>query len=81
MESTPSFPFFSLPHVLCDLADLIWKKGTLFEAMTDHTVSPSDILLRFSGVFLSCKANATDVTDGGSMDNQVYYIPMKYLRY
>ena len=39
------FPFFSLPDVLCDPTDLIWRKGTPFEAMTGHTAPSSDGLL------------------------------------
>ena len=42
--------------VLCDPTDLIWKKGTTFEAMTGRT-APSSVGL-LAGVFLSCKANA-----------------------
>ena len=38
-------PPFSLPDVLCDPADFIWRKGTPFEAMTGHTAPPSDDLL------------------------------------
>ena len=44
---------FSPPDVLCDL---IWRKGTPFEAMTAHTAPSSDGFL--AEVFLSCKANA-----------------------
>ena len=36
-ELEPTFPSF-LPDVLCDPTDLIWKEGTPFEAMTDHSV-------------------------------------------
>ena len=36
---------FSLPDVLCDPTDLIWRKGTPFETMTGHTASLSDGLL------------------------------------
>ena len=39
------FPSFSLPDVLCDATDLIWKKGTPFEAMTGRTAPSSDGLL------------------------------------
>ena len=39
------FPSFSLPGVLCDLTDLIWRKGTPFEAMTSRTAPSSDGLL------------------------------------
>ena len=31
------FPSSSPPDVLCDPTDLIWRKGTQFEAMTDRT--------------------------------------------
>ena len=41
--------------MLCDPTDLIWKKGTPFEAMTDRTAPSSNIVL--AGVFLSRKAN------------------------
>ena len=50
------FPSFSLPAVLCDPTDLIWRKGTPFKAMTGCTASLSDCLL--AEVSLSCKANA-----------------------
>ena len=45
------FPSFSLPDVLCDTTDLIWRKGTPFEAMTGRTVPSSGGLLAkvFSG--------------------------------
>ena len=49
-------PSFSLPDVLCDPTDLIWRKGTSFEAMTGRTAPSSDGLL--AEVFLSRKANA-----------------------
>ena len=39
------FPSFSLPNVLCDPTNLIWRKGTPFEAMTGCTVPSSDGLL------------------------------------
>jgi hypothetical protein len=61
--STRPRPFlnsFLLPSdVLCDPTDLIWRKGTPFEAMTGRTAPSSDGLL--SEVFwvsLGCKANA-----------------------
>ena len=38
-------PSFSLPDVLCDPTDLIWRKGTPFEAMTGPTAPSSDGLL------------------------------------
>ena len=50
------FPYFSLYDVLCDPTDLIWRKGTKFEAMTGRTALSSDGLL--AEIFLSCKANA-----------------------
>ena len=50
------FYSFSLPEVLCDPTDLIWSKGTPFEAMTGHMAPLSDGLL--AEVFLSSKANA-----------------------
>ena len=37
------FPSFSLPDVLCDPTDLIWRKGTPFEAMTGRTAPSSDV--------------------------------------
>ena len=39
------FPSFSPLDVLCDPTDLIWRKGTPFEAMTGRTVPSSDGLL------------------------------------
>ena len=50
------FPSFSLPDVLCYPTDLIWRKGTPFEAMTGRTAPSSDDLL--AEVFFGCKANA-----------------------
>ena len=41
MSKTP----FSLPDVLCDPTDLIWRKGTSFEAITGRTAPSSDGLL------------------------------------
>ena len=38
-------PFFSLPDVLCDPNDFIWRKGTPFDAMTGLTAPSSDGLL------------------------------------
>ena len=39
------FPSFALPDVLCDPTDLIWRKGTPFEAMSGRTAPSSDGLL------------------------------------
>ena len=39
------FPSFSLPDVLCDPTDLIWREGTPFEAITGLTAPSSDGLL------------------------------------
>ena len=39
------FPSFSLPDVLCDPTDLIWRKGTPFEATTGRTAPSPDGLL------------------------------------
>ena len=39
------FPSFSHPDVLCDPTDLIWSKGTPFEAITGRTAPWSDCLL------------------------------------
>ena len=39
------FPSFSLPDVLCDPTDLIWRKGIPFETMTGRTSPSSDGLL------------------------------------
>ena len=48
-----------LSDVLCYPTDLIWRKGAPFEAMTGLTALLSDdLLLRFFGVFFSCKVNA-----------------------
>ena len=41
----PLFPSFSLPDVLCDPSDLIWRKGIPFEAMTGRTAASSDGIL------------------------------------
>ena len=42
----PSFlPSISFPDFPCDLTDLIWRKGTPFEAMTGRTASSSHGLL------------------------------------
>ena len=52
-------PSFSLSDVLCVLTDLIWRKGTPFEAMAGRTTPSSDRLL--AEVFWSFhgfKANA-----------------------
>ena len=43
----PFFPSFSLPDVLCDPTDLIWRKGTPFEAMTGRRALSSDGLWGF----------------------------------
>ena len=32
------FPSFSLPDVLCDSTDLIWRDGTPFDAMTGRKI-------------------------------------------
>ena len=37
------FPSNSLPDVLCDPTDLIWRRGTPFEAMTGRTAPSSDV--------------------------------------
>ena len=39
------FLSFSLPDMLCDPTDFIWRKGTPFEAMTGRTAPSSDGLL------------------------------------
>ena len=39
------FPSISLHDLLCNPTDLIWRKGTLFEAMTGRTSPSSDGLL------------------------------------
>ena len=38
-------PSFTLPYVLYDPTDLIWRNGTPFEAMTGGTALSSDGLL------------------------------------
>ena len=43
--SRANFEIASLPDVLCDPTDLIWRKGTPFEAMTGRTAPSSDGLL------------------------------------
>ena len=45
ISSISLIPSFSLPNVLCDPTDLIWRKGTPFEAMTGRTPPSSDGLL------------------------------------
>jgi hypothetical protein len=52
------FPSFSLHDVLCDPTDLIWRKGTKFEAMTGRTALIDVLLAEVFVIFLSCKANA-----------------------
>ena len=37
---------FSLSNVLCNTTDLIWRKGTPFEAMTSRNVPLSDEVFR-----------------------------------
>ena len=44
------FPSFSLPDALYDPTDLIWRKGTPFEALTGRTDPSSDGLLADRGV-------------------------------
>ena len=41
---SPFFPSISLPDMLCDPSDFIWRKGTPFDAKTGRT-APSDGLL------------------------------------
>ena len=43
--STPSFPSFSLPDVLCDPTDSICRIGTPFEPKTGRTAPSSRSLL------------------------------------
>ena len=38
------FPSLSLPNVLCDPTDHIWRKGTPFEAMTGWTAFSDGLL-------------------------------------
>ena len=53
------FPSFSLPGVLCDPTDIIWRKGTPLEAMTGRKAPSSDgFLAEIFGIFLSHTANA-----------------------
>ena len=61
MELLPALsliPFVSLPDVLRDPTDLIWRNGTLFEGLVVQPLHQTVSLLRFSGVFFGCKANA-----------------------
>jgi hypothetical protein len=44
-SDTPSFPSISLPDLLCDLSNHIWRNGTPFEAITGRIVPSSDVLL------------------------------------
>ena len=53
------FPSFSLPYVLCDPTDLIWRKWIPFEAMTSRTAPSSDgLLAEVFEVFFSRKTNS-----------------------
>ena len=38
------FPSSFLSDVLCDPTDLIWREGTPFETMSDHTALPDGLL-------------------------------------
>ena len=52
-------PTPSLPDLLCDPTDLIWRKGTPFEVMIGRTALSSDgHLAEIFRVFLSRKVNA-----------------------
>ena len=52
-------PSFSLSDVLCDPTDVIWSKGTPFEAMTGRTApSPDGLLPEVFRGFPQFKANA-----------------------
>ena len=44
-KQTILVPSFSLPDVLCNPTELIWRKGTPFEAMTGRTAPSSHGLL------------------------------------
>ena len=37
------FPSFTLPDVLCDPTDHIWRKGTPFKAMIGRKAPSSDV--------------------------------------
>ena len=41
----PFFPSFSVPDVLCENTELIWREGTPFEAMTGRRAPSSHGLL------------------------------------
>ena len=49
---------FSLPDVLCEPTDLIWRKGTPFEVITGRTAPSSDGLLAEVFPDFSYKADA-----------------------
>ena len=59
LVATASFPSFffsySLPDVLCDHRDLIWRQGTPFELIIGRTAFIDGLLAEIS---LSCKINA-----------------------
>ena len=70
IDLTPLIPSFSLPDVLYDPTDLIWRKGTPSEAMTGRTAPSSDGLLAsgtttlVQNVFGSINDNRTNQENG-----------------
>jgi hypothetical protein len=44
-DSNFPIPSFSLPDVLCDPTDLIWREGTPFEAMLGSTAFIDGLLV------------------------------------
>ena len=61
-------PSFSLPDVLWDRTDLIWREGTPFEAMIGHTVLIDDLLTEVFRSFLGCKVNSISLSPLTSVD-------------
>ena len=57
LMSISFFPSFSVPDVLYDPIDLIWRERSAFEAMTDCKTLIEGFQL-FSGILLSCKVCA-----------------------
>ena len=62
------FPSFSLPDVLCDPIDLIWRKGIPFEAMIGRTAPSSDghlaeVFWGFSSAVRQCQEISAQLQD------------------
>ena len=59
-------PSFSLPDVLSDPIDLIWRLGTPFEVMNGRTAYQMVSYLRYSGIIILIINRQTDVIYGDS---------------